>query len=114
MVFGNVRLCAGLAVDDLGDALVAQVEHLGDLLDRHPAAFGEPDRLVAFALEVGFLALQGIQTLPVLAGEGQEDGPGVWRFSGWSGDAWIVGVILASRLARTLAICRNQYLRRRA
>lgn len=93
---------------------MAQVEHLGDLLDRHPAALGAADRLVAFAYKLGLPALQGIQSLRVLAGEGQEDGPGVWRFSRWSGDPWIVGVILASRLARTLSICRNQYLRRRA
>jgi hypothetical protein len=63
------------------------------------ARVGGADRLVSLAAELLPRLLPGGLALSVLACEACELGLCVRGFARWSGDLWIVGLILANQLA---------------
>jgi hypothetical protein len=77
----------GLAPDDLGDALVADVHDAGDSGHRQPAAVGGANSTIALDAELLLLAIDDGLAAGVLAGKGEELGAGVGRFTGRTGDS---------------------------
>ena len=82
---------AQLAPDDLGDALVARAQHLGDRGHRQAVAVGGADRPIALGAkalcDLGLLCL----ALGVLGGKGIEPGKGIGGLALCASDAPIVG-----------------------
>jgi hypothetical protein len=88
-----------LPLDDLGDALVAQTDELGDGRERQTFVAGQADRGVAFVAQLFGRLLPGRLALGVVSGEAFQLRLRLRDFGLGSSDLGIVRLIPASRLA---------------
>jgi hypothetical protein len=88
-----------LPLDDLGDALMAQADALGDRRERQTFVAGQADGRVALVSELFAFLPPGFLALGVVSGETIEFRLCIRNFGLGSSDLWIVRLIPASRLA---------------
>jgi hypothetical protein len=93
------RAAFRLAPDDLRDALVAHLQHAGDLGHREFAPISGADRLIAVCTQLVGAVFKLTLALRVLLGEYRQAGFGLRCLAFAASDPGIVGTISASRFA---------------